>query len=151
MVCRRGLADHTRTVQPNLAGSGGRSCTVQRSADENPARNRWVLGWVPDLEVIYRDADAVIIPLRAGGGTRIKLLEAAAHRRPVVTTTIGAEGIDVTNGRDCLIADNATDFAAACVRLANDPALAARLGRHGEDLVRSRYTLSAMIDALHPR
>lgn len=110
-----------------------------------------VLGWVPDLEVIYRDADAVIIPLRAGGGTRIKLLEAAAHRRPVVTTTIGAEGIDVTNGRDCLIADNATDFAAACVRLANDPALAARLGRHGEDLVRSRYTLSAMIDALHPR
>jgi len=95
---------------------------------------------VPEVGPYYRDAELVMMPLRAGGGTRIKLLEALAHAKPVVSTAIGAEGIAVENRRHLLIADGAEAFAAACLELLNDPAFARSLGRHGRARVRQRYT-----------
>jgi glycosyltransferase involved in cell wall biosynthesis len=86
-----------------------------------------VTGTVPDIGPYYRDADLVVAPLRAGGGTRIKLLEAACHGRPVVSTRIGAEGLGLRHGRDILLADRPTDFAKACLRLLDNPRLAGRL------------------------
>jgi polysaccharide biosynthesis protein PslH len=82
-----------------------------------------VLANVPDLAPYYADADAVIVPLRAGSGTRIKILEAFSFRKPVVSTSIGAEGLAVSHGRHLLIADEPQAFADACLRLINDPAL----------------------------
>jgi glycosyltransferase involved in cell wall biosynthesis len=65
----------------------------------------------------------VIVPLRIGGGTRLKIFEAMAMRKAMVSTSIGAEGLDVTSGRDCLLADDAPSFAAAILTVLRDPEL----------------------------
>jgi glycosyltransferase involved in cell wall biosynthesis len=65
----------------------------------------------------------VIVPLRIGGGTRLKIFEAMAMAKAMVSTSIGAEGLDVTPGRDLLIADDAASFAASILQLLRDPAV----------------------------
>lgn len=90
-----------------------------------------VTGWVPDLRPCYELAHAVVVPVRAGGGTRIKVLEAFACRRPVVATTVGAEGLGVTAGQELLVADSAGEFAAACARLMAEPGLGRALAERG--------------------
>lgn len=107
-----------------------------------------ISGWVPDVEPVYRDADAVIVPLRAGGGTRIKLLEAFAHGCPVISTVAGARGIDADPEQHLLIADQPAEFAAACVRLMTDVGLSARLSASAGSLVRRRYGVAALTEAL---
>ncbi|QCK87805.1 glycosyltransferase [Phreatobacter aquaticus] len=95
-----------------------------------------VTGTVPDVAPYYRDADLVVAPLRAGGGTRIKLLEAAGHGRPAVSTRIGAEGLGLRHGRDLLIADTPQDFASACLAVLDRPDLARRLVVNARQAVR---------------
>jgi polysaccharide biosynthesis protein PslH len=90
-----------------------------------------VTGPVADVTPWYESAHAVIVPVRAGGGTRIKILEAFAHRRPVVSTAAGAEGLSVTAGRHLLLADSPQDFAGQCARLMRDPALGRALAGQG--------------------
>jgi polysaccharide biosynthesis protein PslH len=97
-----------------------------------------VTGPVADVTPWYQSANAVIVPVRAGGGTRIKVLEAFAHQRPVVATSAGAEGLEVTAGRHLLIADSPGDFAACCGRLMRDPALGRKLASHGTEFARQR-------------
>ncbi len=109
-----------------------------------------VAGWVADLAEWYAGADVVFIPLLAGGGTRIKLLEALAFQRPIVSTSIGAEGIDVTHGRELLIADDPAEFALALSRLVADVDLRFRLASLGNQLVRRAYTLQSAIAAVTP-
>ena len=70
-----------------------------------------VTGRVKDLEPYYERARLVIAPLRSGGGTRLKILEAMAYGRPVVSTRLGAEGLDILEGREITIADEPGDFA----------------------------------------
>jgi glycosyltransferase involved in cell wall biosynthesis len=84
---------------------------------------------VPSVEPFYRDCDIVIAPILFGGGTRIKILEAMAYGRPVVATTIGAEGLEVEPDRHMLIADETPAFAEAVIRLSRDPALKVALAR----------------------
>ena len=86
-----------------------------------------LIGAVPDLAPEYASAGMLVVPLRAGSGTRIKILEAFQHRTPVVSTTKGAEGLAVINGEHLLIADTPEEFAAACLRLSTDEALCRRL------------------------
>ncbi|MEW2621987.1 glycosyltransferase family 4 protein [Streptomyces sp. NPDC048106] len=81
-----------------------------------------VTGRVPDMTPYLREADLVVVPLRVGSGTRIKILEAFAHGVPVVSTTIGAEGLDVVPGEHLDIADTAEDLARACADLLTDAA-----------------------------
>jgi polysaccharide biosynthesis protein PslH len=95
-----------------------------------------VTGPVADVTPWYESAHAVIVPVRAGGGTRIKILEAFAHRRPVVSTPAGAAGLEVTAGRHLLLADSAQDFAARCVLLMRDPGLRRALADRGASFVR---------------
>ena len=80
-----------------------------------------VTGTVPDVRPYYREALAAIVPLRTGGGTRLKILEAMAASVPVVSTPLGAEGLDVTPGRDILIAglDDAEAWASHLLALAD--------------------------------
>ena len=94
----------------------------------------------PDLRPHYEWADLAVVPIAAGGGTRIKLLEAFAHGVPVVATTIGAEGIAAEHGAHLVIADAPEGFAAACCRVLSDPALAARLAAAARQLVEAAYS-----------
>src|SRR5262249_1504189 len=87
-----------------------------------------VVGAVVDTRPYIASAAVYIAPLRMGGGTRFKLLEAMAMGRPVVSTTLGAEGFALTSGRELLIADTPADFAGAVLRLLEDAALARRIG-----------------------
>ncbi len=82
-----------------------------------------VTGTVPSITEYLRSATVVVVPLRIGGGTRLKIFEAMAMAKALVSTSIGAEGLDVRDGRDLMIADNAQSFAAAVVRLLKEPEL----------------------------
>ena len=83
----------------------------------------FVTGHVPDVTPYYQRAAVAVVPLQAGGGSRLKILEAMALGRPVVSTTVGAEGIEVTSGRDILLADEAGAFAEAVARLLTEDRL----------------------------
>ena len=84
-------------------------------------------------------ADLLVAPLRVAGGTRIKILEAFAHRVPVVTTPVGAEGLDIAHGVHLLLAEEADELAAACVRLLQDKAGARQLAEHAYSLYEKKY------------
>jgi polysaccharide biosynthesis protein PslH len=93
-----------------------------------------------DLTPHYAWADLALAPIRAGGGTRIKILEAFAARVPVVATAIGAEGLAVQDGEHLLLAENGNDFATACRRIKDNSLVAARLAANALDRVRERYS-----------
>jgi glycosyltransferase involved in cell wall biosynthesis len=90
---------------------------------------------LPDLTPWYAATAIAVVPVKTGGGTRIKLLEALAHRRPVVSTERGIAGIEWARGRAALVADEPESFAEACRRLLADPGLSARMGEAGRRLV----------------
>ena len=98
-----------------------------------------VTGFVNDPRPYYERASLCIVPLRAGGGTRLKILEAMALGRPVVTTSIGCEGLDVVDGEHVLIGDTAEDFARHVVRLLRDEELRRRIISAARSLVEERY------------
>lgn len=105
-------------------------------------------GFVPDLRAHLAEAAAVIVPLRLGGGTRLKIVEAMAMGKAMVSTTLGAEGIDAVAGRDILIEDQPDAFADAVIRLLAEPELAARIGNSARHLSEARYAWSAAAKAL---
>jgi glycosyltransferase involved in cell wall biosynthesis len=112
------------------------------------ARDITFTGFVEDLRPHLEDASVVIAPLRIGGGTRLKVLEAMAMAAPIVSTTLGAEGLAVTHGRELLLADTAGTFAAEVVRVLRDDALGAELGSAGRSLVERTYDWRASARAL---
>jgi glycosyltransferase involved in cell wall biosynthesis len=105
-------------------------------------------GPVPDVEPLYARSDAVVVPLRAGGGTRIKVLEAFASGRPVVSTALGVEGLDVIDGRHLLVADGADDLAAACARLMASAELRRDLAARARAFVLEHHGLGVVAAAL---
>ncbi len=96
-------------------------------------------GFVDDIRPYVAEGHVYVIPLRVGSGTRIKAFEAMSMGRPVVSTTIGVEGLDVTSGEHFLAADNAPDFAAAILRLLDDSALRETLARGARARVEARF------------
>ena len=95
---------------------------------------RWT-GWVPDVLPFYVDAAVVVVPLRDGAGTRIKVLEAAAHRRPIVASPAALAGLDLEPGRSVVLAVDAATTAAAVVDLLDDPDRAAALAAAAREQV----------------
>src|SRR5579859_7162220 len=108
----------------------------------NPSSGVHVAGLVEDTRAYLTHATLFVCPLRSGSGTRFKLLEALACGCPVVTTTLGCEGLEPTNGRHMLLADSPHAFAEAVLKLLNDPSEAERLGRHGRNWVTERHAWS---------
>jgi polysaccharide biosynthesis protein PslH len=98
-----------------------------------------VTGRVDDLHPYYSRSAACVIPLRGGGGTRLKILEAMALGRPVVSTSIGCEGLDVVDGEQILIADAPEEFAQKTVQLLTDAALRQRIATNARELVTTLY------------
>jgi glycosyltransferase involved in cell wall biosynthesis len=108
-----------------------------------------VLGYVEDPTPHLEGAAALVVPLRAGAGMRVKILEGLARGLPIVTTRLGCSGIAVEAGEHVLIADSPGDFAAATMRLLDDPALAQRLAETGRRLVETQYDWRAHRAGLH--
>jgi glycosyltransferase involved in cell wall biosynthesis len=98
-----------------------------------------VTGRVEDIRPYVARAAAYVVPLRVGGGTRLKIYEAMAMGKPVISTTIGAEGLPVHDGKELLIADGAEQFAQAVVRVLGDRDLANGLSRRARAVVCERF------------
>ncbi len=103
-----------------------------------------LVGEVPDTRPEIARGALVAVPLRIGGGTRLKIFEAMASGRPVISTTLGAEGLQVTHGRDILLADTAEDFASAVARLLESPTERARLATAARKLVEEKFSSEAI-------
>ena len=106
------------------------------------------VGFVPDLALVYRRATVVCCPILAGGGTRIKIIEAAAARKAIVSTTVGAEGLALEDGSEILLRDTATTFAAACLELFDDLPRAVALGNAAYVKARSRYERAIVVERI---
>ncbi len=115
---------------------------------EQRDRRTHVTGYVEDVEPYLARAGVMIVPLRAGGGMRVKILNALSQALPVVTTTIGCEGISVEDGKHVLIADQPQDFADAVVRLLDHRSLADRLGENGRAFIKTCYDLQTVCATL---
>jgi glycosyltransferase involved in cell wall biosynthesis len=99
-----------------------------------------VTGTVASVEKYLYEATVFVAPIRFGGGTRIKILEAMAHGKAVVSTTIGAEGLEVESGTHLLLADGPTAFSESCLLLLNNASLRGRLSKEGRSLINNQYT-----------
>jgi sugar transferase (PEP-CTERM/EpsH1 system associated) len=98
-----------------------------------------VTGRVDDVRPYIENAAAYIVPIRIGGGTRLKIYEALAMEKPMVSTTVGAEGLPLRDGEELLIADTPAEFADAVVRVLADQAFASELGQRAATTVRERF------------
>jgi glycosyltransferase involved in cell wall biosynthesis len=125
-----------RSVEVKIVGSGA-SLRLRQAAAEAGAD---VPGFVGAIRDSYERASMVVVPLRAAGGTRIKILEAWSYGRPVVASSIGIEGLAARNGEHALIADDADSFADCCLRLMQDADLCKRLIGNGQSLVAELYS-----------
>ncbi len=106
-----------------------------RALGDDPHSGVEVVGLVDDTRPYLRSCAMFVCPLRSGSGTRYKILEALACGAPVVSTSVGSEGLAVRHDEHLLIADHPEDFAGAILRLLDDPALGARLGQQGREWV----------------
>jgi glycosyltransferase involved in cell wall biosynthesis len=122
-----------RTPPPSVLALDGRNRT-EVTAD------------VPDMKPYLAEADICLLPMHEGGGTRLKLAEAMAAGRAIVSTTNGATGVDVTNGEELLIADEAKEFADAIVKLLGDREVRAQLGARGRAKSIAQYDWRSLGD-----
>jgi polysaccharide biosynthesis protein PslH len=107
-----------------------------------------VTGYVPDLDPYFEEAALVVVPVRAGGGMRVRILEAFARGMPMVTTTVGLEGIDAEPGREVLVEDTPVEFADAVIRLLQDENLRQEIAMNGRKLIERKYDYRVVLDAL---
>lgn len=105
-------------------------------------------GFVPELDPYFAASALTVVPVRAGGGMRVRILEAFARAMPVVTTTVGLEGIDARPGDDVLVADSPEDFARSVVHLFQDKALQRQLSANGRRLVEEKYDWQVVLGDL---
>ena len=103
---------------------------------------------VPDVRPYLASATVMAVPLRVGGGSRLKILEAMACGLPVVSTTVGYEGLELTAGREIVIADDAKDMASQLVQIMRDPMRAAQLASGAKCLANERYDWDVLAERL---
>jgi glycosyltransferase involved in cell wall biosynthesis len=105
-------------------------------------------GWVEDVRPYIAGAAVYVIPLRIGGGTRLKVLEAMAMGKAIVSTALGCEGFELVPDQELVIADSPADFAAAVLALLHDPDRREQLGRAGRRFAGSRYDWQIIVPQL---
>lgn len=126
---------------------GARPAPALLRLAEQDARVR-VTGYADDPTPLLRESAVFIVPLRAGGGMRVKILDAWSRGIPIVSTTIGCEGIDVRDGENILIADEPRDFADAVTRIIQNPTFGRQLADNGRRWVEERYHWRKVYPAL---
>ena len=102
-------------------------------------------GFVDDLDALYRRSRVVCCPIFSGGGTRIKMIEAAAYGKPIVATHIGVEGLEMTDGQEFLLRNHPQEFAEACLELLRNDALCDRLGNAARSVAIQHYNRSNIV------
>lgn len=136
-----------RRLRPNarfcILGPGARQSVLDRQGNGVE-----VLGMVDDVGPYLDRASAIVVPLRIGGGTRLKIVEALSKGKAVISTRLGAEGLDVVHDQSLLLADEPEDFANQVARVLADPELAARLGRAGRALMEEKYSWRGIVTGL---
>jgi sugar transferase (PEP-CTERM/EpsH1 system associated) len=132
-IIRRSVPDASLTV----VGRNPYPSLLELSKRELSIR---VTGRVDDVRPYMEKAAAYVVPLRIGGGTRLKIYEAMAMEKPVISTSIGAEGLPLRDGVELLLADTPESFAAAVVKALSDPGLAASLERQAAAYVRENFS-----------
>lgn len=146
----RWFAEH---VWPAVSGAvPGATLTVigkgaGRVLASDPLARIDVRGYVEDLRALLSETAAFVVPLRTGAGMRVKILDAWCWGLPIVSTTVGAEGIDVTPGENLLVADDPAAFADALVRVLKDSALACRIAAGGRATVEAHYDWRRVYEA----
>lgn len=130
------IKERVPDVRCTLIGARPPASIVERG-EQDPSLT--VTGYVEDPLPYFQDASMMVVPLRAGGGMRVKILNALAQGIPMVSTTVGCEGIAVTDDEDILVADTPQHFADACVRLVTDTELNARITTNGRHTVENTY------------
>lgn len=128
-------------VKMQFVGAGPTRLLRKKAAED---RHVEILGYVGDVRPYMQAASVFVAPLRSGSGTKVKVLNALAMKLPVVTTPVGAEGIDVVDGESVFIADDPQAFADRTVQLLRDKALAQRLGEAGRRVVEKHYDWQAI-------
>ncbi|MBI4761662.1 MAG: glycosyltransferase family 4 protein [Chloroflexota bacterium] len=118
-------------------------------AERNPGVIK-VTGYVDDLRPYLEESALMVVPVRAGGGMRVRILEAFAYAMPVVTTTVGLEGIHGTHGHDVLVADTPAEFSSRTVELLQDASLQDKLASNGRKLATTKYDWQAVLSAMQP-
>jgi len=118
----------------------GRSPSRKLQALAQQEKSVLLTGWVEDIRPFVAQGSICIVPLRIGGGTRLKIFEAMAMSKAVVSTSIGAEGLPVQNGENIFLADTPADFARSVVSLLRDPNQRRRLGASARILVQEKYS-----------
>jgi glycosyltransferase involved in cell wall biosynthesis len=107
-----------------------------------------VHGFIHDVRPVLDEATAYVCPIRDGGGTRIKVLDAMASCLPIIATTVACEGLKVTPERDLLIADTAAAFESQIARVFDSATLRHTLGRSARTVVEQHYSWNALADKL---
>ena len=105
-----------------------------------------VIGEVPEVVPIYNQSDVIVAPFLLGGGTKLKVLEALAMERALVSTPKGCTGIDVTDGKDAVIRERDEDFSGAIINLLNDSRRRKEIGKSGRRFVEKNYSWDAIMD-----
>lgn len=103
---------------------------------------------LPDIREAYNKASVLVAPIKGPGGTRLKILEAMASALPVVTTSVGAEGLGVKNGNEAIIVDDLDELSLSAAKVLKDKHLAKRLGLYGRKFVQSNYLWEKSADIL---
>lgn len=123
-----------------------------RNMPEYFFKHQWpnviIHGEVPDATAFEQDKSILVVPLLAGGGVRIKVFRAMALGKAIVSTSVGVEGIRVTNGREAIIADSAENIAEQIIQLVNNPQNILTLGQQARALMEKQYNQPKMIDEL---
>ena len=104
-----------------------------------------VTGAVDDIRPHVAESQVYVVPLRIGGGTRLKIFEAMAMGKAVVSTTVGMEGLPAAHGKNALLADTPEDFAAAAVRLIEDRPVREQMGRAAREWVEKNYSWAKVV------
>ena len=125
---------------------GNPSARVQKLAEREGVV---VTGRVPEIKPYFAEATVFVVPLRIGSGTRLKILEALAMGKAIVSTSVGAEGLDLKDGEEIFIADEPTAFTEAVTRLLKDPSLRRRIGESGRARVEQDYDWRSIGEKLH--
>jgi len=131
-LIRRSIADASLTI----VGRNPNQSLLELSKKDPLIR---VTGRVEDVRPYMERAAAYIVPLRIGGGTRLKIFEAMAMEKPVISTTVGAEGLPVRNEQELILADSPEDFASSVVKVLRDGVTGSKLGLAGATLVRENF------------
>jgi glycosyltransferase involved in cell wall biosynthesis len=130
------IQDREKGVKCLIIGQNP-SKQIQSLANEKGAQ---VLGFVEDVRPFLARAGLMVVPIRIGSGTRLKILSAMAMAKVVVSTSVGCEGIEARDGQELLIADSADDMARQVAEVLQNPSLQKRLGENGRKLVEEKYS-----------